>query len=156
MPLQVIHPSRMERPKLDEEMLTHSVIGGFFEVYNTLGFGFLEQIYVRSLASELRKRGHTVAREVHVPVHYKGELIGFQRIDMIVDGRLVVETKSTYELHKAAPRQLFNYLRATNIEVGLLLHFGPKPKFQRMISHPSRGDPSNPIHPFDPVKALPS
>ena len=139
-----------------EETLTHSVIGAFFEVYNTLGFGFLEQIYVRSLTSELRKRGHTVAREVHVPVRYKGELVGFQRIDMIVDGKVIVETKSTYELHKAAPRQLFNYLRATDARVGLLLHFGPKPKFQRMISRQTRINPMNPTHPLNPVNALPS
>jgi GxxExxY protein len=60
---------------LVEELLTHSVIGGFFEVYNTLGFGFLEEIYVRSLERELRQRGHSVAREVQVPIRYKGALM---------------------------------------------------------------------------------
>ena len=141
---------------LVEELLTHSVIGGFFEVYNTLGFGFLEEIYVRSLERELKERGHSVAREVQVPVRYKGALIGFQRLDMIVDGKLIVETKSTYELHKAAPRQLYNYLRATGLEVGLLLHFGPKAKFQRMVANPSKNNPVTPAPPLNPVKALPS
>jgi GxxExxY protein len=119
---------------LVEEALTHSVIGAFFEVYNTLGFGFLEHIYVTALERELISRGHRVAREVSIRVRYKGEDLGQQRIDMLVDDKLVVETKSTYELHKAAPRQVFNYLRATNLEVGLLLHFGPEPSFFRLIS----------------------
>jgi len=125
--------SGMARHELVEERLTHSVIGAFFEVYNTLGFGFLEHLYVRALERELVARGHAVGREVGISVRYKGEELGTQRLDMIVDGRLVVETKSTYELHKAAPRQVYNYLRATQLEVGLLLHFGPQPRFYRLL-----------------------
>jgi GxxExxY protein len=123
---------------LIEEALTESAIGAFYEVYNTLGFGFLEHIYITALERELLARGHRVAREVCVRVAYKGEELAQQRIDMLVDEKLVVETKSTYELHKAAPRQLFNYLRATNLEVGLLLHFGPQPSFFRLISSNKR------------------
>lgn len=123
--------------ELIEEALTHSVIGAFFEVYNTLGFGFLEHIYVMALQRELIARGHRVAREVGVSVMYKGEELGNQRLDMVVDAKLVVETKSTYELHKAAQRQVYNYLRATGLEVGLLLHFGPEPRFYRLISRAS-------------------
>lgn len=123
----------MARHELVEERLTHSVIGAFFDVYNTLGFGFLEHLYVRALERELVARGHAVGREVGISVRYKGEELGTQRLDMIVDGRLVVETKSTYELHKAAPRQVYNYLRATQLEVGLLLHFGPQPRFYRLL-----------------------
>ncbi len=115
----------MSRPKLIEEELTYSVIGASHEVYNTLGFGFFEHIYVQGMERELRARGHRVGREVGVVVMYKGEELGTQRLDMIVDEKLVVEITSTYELHKAASRQLFNYLRATRMEVGLLLHFGP-------------------------------
>ncbi|HVA58166.1 MAG: GxxExxY protein [Gemmatimonadaceae bacterium] len=116
------------------EELTHSVIGAFFEVYNSLGFGFLEHLYVMAMERELRARGHRVSREVYVPVSYKGELLGRQRLDMIVDDALVVETKSTYELHRAATRQVYNYLRATLLDVGLLLHFGPTPRFFRVIA----------------------
>jgi GxxExxY protein len=119
---------------LIEETLTGSVIGAFYEVYNTLGFGFLEHIYVMALERELIARGHSVGREVAIRVRYKGEELGLQRIDMVVDEKLIVEVKSTYELHKAAPRQVFNYLRATNLEVGLLLFFGPTPSFFRLIS----------------------
>src|SRR5688500_13741236 len=114
-----------------DEALTGSVIGAYYEVYNTLGYGFLEHVYVMAIERELRGRHHSVAREVGVPIRYKGDVIAMQRIDMIVDNRLVVETKSSQELHKSAHRQLFNYLRATNLEVGLLLHFGPEPKFFR-------------------------
>jgi GxxExxY protein len=110
------------------------VIGAFYEVYNALGFGFLEHLYVMALETELRERGHAVAREVGVPVFYKGRELGYQRLDMIVDEKLVVETKSTFELHKAAQRQLRSYLQATKLEVGLLLHFGPEARFYRVVS----------------------
>ena len=117
-----------------EEELTRSVIGAFFDVYNTLGCGFLEHVYVMALERELRSWSHRVAREAGVLVMYKGDPLTTQRLDMIVDERLVVETKATAELHKSAPRQVYNYLRATNLEVGLLLHFGPRPAFFRLVS----------------------
>lgn len=111
--------------------LTHSVIGAFFEVYNTLGFGFLEHIYVMALERELIARGHRVFREVSIPIFYKGVELGRQRIDMIVDDVLVVETKATFDLHPGVRRQVYNYLRGTNLEVGLVLHFGKEPKAHR-------------------------
>jgi GxxExxY protein len=112
---------------------TDAIIGAFYEVYNTLGFGFLEHIYVMALERELIARGHYVAREVAVRVMYKGEELATQRLDMIVDGLVIVETKSTLDLHKAARRQVYNYLNATNLEVGILLHFGPVASFYREI-----------------------
>jgi GxxExxY protein len=118
---------------LIEEQLTRSIIGAFYSVYRALGFGFLEHVYVMALERELRDREHRVAREASVRVTYKGEELCTQRIDMIVDEKVVVETKSAYELHPAAQRQLYNYLRATNIEVGLLLHFGREPEFYRLF-----------------------
>lgn len=138
---------------LKGEALTRSVIGAFFEVYNTLGFGFLEHVYLLALERELRGRGHSVGREVGVCITYKGEDLTFQRLDMIVDDTLVVEIKSSYELHAAARRQVFNYLRAMNLEVGLLLHFGPEPKFYRLISTNRKQyppHPRNPPHPATP------
>ena len=124
----------MPRGHLIHEKLTHSVIGAFYEVYNTLGFGFLEHIYMAALERELRSRGHHVAREVWVTVWYKSEPIGKQRLDMVVDEKLAIEGKSTMRLHRDALRQLFNYLHSSHLEVGLFLHFGPEPKFYRMIS----------------------
>jgi GxxExxY protein len=113
--------------------LTHSVIGAYYEVYNTLGHGYRESIYLAALERELRTRGHRVARELSVRVMYKGEEIGMQRLDMVIDDVLVVETKSAHTLHESASRQLDNYLRATNLEVGLLLHFGPRAQFFRIV-----------------------
>jgi GxxExxY protein len=129
---------------LIEGQLTESVIGAFYEVYNILGFRYLEQVYMAALERELRARDHLVGREVWVPVWYKGEVISRQRIDMIVDGKLVVEVKSTHELQKSAPRQVYNYLRATKLQVGLLLHFGPDPAFYRLVhtGQPTEGDQS--------------
>jgi len=138
------------RVNLFEERLTHSVIGAFFDVYNTLGFGFLEHIYVMALERELIAREHRVAREVAVRVLYKGHELAEQRLDMIVDDKLVVETKATHELHKSANRQVYNYLRSTNLEIGLLLHFGPEAHFYRMIYRNQKRNPSNPLNPHHP------
>ena len=80
-------------PVLIEEELTRSVIGSFFEVYNTMGYGFLEPHYVMALERELRAKGHRVHREFQVLVRYKGEELGYLRLDMVVDDRLVVEVK---------------------------------------------------------------
>jgi len=128
----------MARQLLIEKELTRSAIGAFYEVYNTLGFGFLEHVYVKALEIELKSRGHQVGREVGVLIMYKGEELAFQRLDLIVDNRLVIEAKSTYDLRTGARRQVYNYLRATNLEVGLLFHFGPEPKFYRSICRNTR------------------
>ena len=117
-----------------EGALTDSAIGAFYEVYNTLGFGFMESVYVAALAHELVARGHRVAREVRVDVCYKGVILSGQRLDMVVDDKLVIEVKSTERLHRLAARQVYNYLKATRLEVGLLLHFGPEPSFYRLVS----------------------
>jgi len=139
--------------KLLEEPLTRSVIGAFYEVYNHLGLGFLESLYASALERELLGREHDVMRECCVRIMYKGQELGVQRLDMIVDNKLVVETKSTLDLHKSATRQLYNYLHATNLEVGLLLHFGPRASFHRVICRHSKYNPehpSNPEHPYNP------
>jgi GxxExxY protein len=118
---------------LIEERLTHSAIGAFFDVYNTLGYGFLEQVYTLALERELVARRHRIAREFWVPVLYKGDELCKQRLDMVVDDKLIIEIKATPDLAKAASRQLYNYLRASMLSVGLLFHFGPEPKFYRLV-----------------------
>ena len=119
---------------LVEGRLTKSIIGCFYEVYNTLGFGFLESVYAEALTDELKMRGHRVDREVITNVAYKGRIVARFKLDRVVDDRVVLEIKSTQRLGKEDPRQLLNYLRATKWEVGLLLHFGPQPAFYRLIS----------------------
>lgn len=118
---------------LVEEELTKSIIGGFYAVYRALGFGFLEHVYSAVLERELARRGHSVGREVLVPIYYGGELAAYQRLDMLVDNRVVIENKTGERLHPIAERQLYNYLRCTNLEIGLLFHFGHEPKFHRVI-----------------------
>jgi GxxExxY protein len=116
-----------------EEALTHAVIGAFYDVHRELGFGFREYLYALALERDLVAKGHRVDREVGVMVHYRGEPLAWQTLDMIVDEKLVVETKATERVHPSASMQLFSYLCSTNLEVGLLLHFGREPKFYRVI-----------------------
>ena len=123
----------MARGRLIDGDLTRSVIGAFFEVYKELGFGFLEHPYVLAMDRELRNRGHAVAREYLATIRYKRDELCVQRLDMVVDDRLVLEIKSSALLPSTSNRQLYNYLRATDFEVGLLLHFGPEAKFYRQV-----------------------
>ena len=80
------------------------------------------------------RRGHIVEREIGVRIFCKAEVVGLQRIDMLVDHRVIVEIKSTHDLSRVSHRQLLAYLRGSDLEVGLLFHFGPKPEFYRIIS----------------------
>lgn len=123
----------MRDPALIQRAITGDVIGAFFDVYNALGFGFLEHVYSLALERELRARGRRVGREVAIPISYKGEVLTSQRIDMIVDETVVVEIKSTHVLPPMAQRQTLNYLRATSLEIALILHFGPEARFYRLI-----------------------
>jgi GxxExxY protein len=116
-----------------EETLSRSIIGAFFDVHRVLGFGFREYIYALALERDLLAKGHTVRREVDVMVYYRGEPLSWQTLDMIVDDKLIIEIKATDQLHNEAIPQLFNYLCATRLQVGLLQHFGRKPKFHRVI-----------------------
>lgn len=120
-----------EKKELVHEAITRSIIGAFYDVFNYLGVGFLESVYAAALTKVLRSRGHLVQREVAVDVWYEDEVIARQRVDMLVDGKVIVEVKAGDRLTTSARLQLANYLSATGIEVGLLLHFGPKPMFLR-------------------------
>jgi GxxExxY protein len=113
--------------------LTESIIRCFFRSYNKLGPGFSEYVYALALQRELVKAGHVAAREVHVPVWYDGEVLARFRLDMIIDGLVVVETKAGGKVSPDAEHQVYSYLRSTNLEVGLLLHYGPRPNFRRYI-----------------------
>jgi GxxExxY protein len=120
--------------KLLYQELTKSILACFYAVYDALGYGFLESVYCSALALELRRRGHRVSREVLTPVFYRGIQVARYRIDFVVDDAVILEIKSTELLNPNDQRQLLNYLRATPFTVGLLLHFGPKPKFKRLVS----------------------
>src|SRR5918999_3132505 len=119
---------------LFEEALTRRVIGAFYDVYNSLGYGFLESVYANALAFEIVSRGLHVVREARADVRYKGEVVGMFRADLLVESRVVVELKASAKLDPAHASQLLNYLRATDLEVGLLLHFGPRPGIKRFVA----------------------
>jgi GxxExxY protein len=122
---------------LIHEKLTREIIGAFFDVYYELGFGFLESVYAAALDVELERRGLRVEREKWVTVHYKDVPVSLQRVDRIVDDKILLELKATAQLSGVAKRITYNYLRATSYEVGLVLHFGLEPKFHRLVhSHP--------------------
>jgi GxxExxY protein len=125
---------KVENGILIDKELTGTVIGGFYDVYNAFGFGFTENVYASGLAMELGRRGLVVQREVPKQVYYRGQPIAMFRIDILVENRLVIEVKAAKVLVEADHKQLFNYLRVTDLQLGLLLHFGPKPKFHRVIS----------------------
>jgi GxxExxY protein len=113
--------------------LTDIAIGAFYRVYNCLGFGFLESVYRNALARELSKSAVTFEREVPVYVWYDGHKIGHFKADFLVEGRVILEVKASITITEADRKQLLNYLRGSSVEVGLLLHFGPKPVVQRIL-----------------------
>jgi GxxExxY protein len=136
-PMTADHSSRQVREcyeTLFEEAITRRIIGAFYDVYDGLGYGFLESVYANALAFEIVGRGLHVVREASTEVRYKGEVVGSFRADLLVESRVVVELKSSRKLDAAHGAQLLNYLRATDLEVGLLLHFGPRASFQRFIA----------------------
>lgn len=116
-----------------EKELTREIIGAFYCVYNTLGYGFLESVYQRALAHELTKRGIRVEREYLSEVWYDGVLVGHYKSDLVAEKKIDIETKASEHVVAADRKQVLNYLRSTNLEVGLLLHFGPKPAHYRLV-----------------------
>lgn len=117
---------------------TEQIIGAFYHVYNTLGYGFLEKVYENAMAIELRKRGLNVVQQVPIKVYYDGHLVGEYFADLLVEGKVIVELKAVEALAAEHEAQLLNYLKATEIEVGLLLNFGPKPQVRRKIYETAR------------------
>ena len=127
---------------LDErgfDPVSRRIIGAFYDVYNTLRFGFLEQVYAGALAVELQERDIAYQREGAIDVRYKDRIVGFYRADFIVERSVVVEVKAGRALDPSSRWQTLNYLRATGMSVGLVLHFGPTAQFQRVVG-PRRGN----------------
>jgi len=113
--------------------LTSKIISCFYKVYNTLGYGFLERVYENAMRVELERQGLAVAAQVPIKVHYEGVVVGDYLADLCVENTVIVELKAASKLEKAHEAQLMNYLRATGMEVGLLLNFGPKAEFSRKV-----------------------
>jgi GxxExxY protein len=112
---------------------TDKIIKAFFDVYNILGYGFLEKVYENSMLIELRSLGLSVEKQVPIKVFFKDQTVGDYYADLIVENKVIVELKAAESLCEEHEFQLINYLKATEIEVGLLLNFGKNPQFKRKI-----------------------
>lgn len=115
------------------EELTDKIIGAYYKVYNNLGYGFLEKVYENSLAIELKKMVLKVEQQKNIKVFYEQEQVGDYYADVLVDDLILIEIKAASALCEEHEAQLTNYLRATLIDVGLLLNFGKYPEFKRNI-----------------------
>jgi GxxExxY protein len=113
--------------------LTDRIIGIFYDVYNELGYGFLECIYEESLLIALREAGLTVDRQVSIPVWFRNRRVGDFRADALVESCVLLELKSVRILERTHEAQLLHYLKSTEIEIGLLLNFGSRPQFRRLL-----------------------
>lgn len=113
--------------------VTEKIIGVFYEVYNELGHGFIESVYEQALGIALAEHQILFHRQIAVPVWFHRQQIGDFRADLLVDNKVIVELKVGRAIEAAWEKQLLNYLRATEIEVGLLLNFGVAPEFRRPV-----------------------
>jgi GxxExxY protein len=118
---------------LKHEQLTEKIIGVFFDVYNELGYGFLESVYEESMGIALSDAGISIERQVPVPGWFRGREIGVFRADLLVDRKVLLELKSARSIESAHEAQLLHYLKATEVEIGLLLNFGHRAQFRRLI-----------------------
>ncbi len=124
--------------ELLHKALTDQILKTFYDVYNELGYGFLEKVYQNSLYMELKNRGFQVEAQKQIKVYYKNTAVGEYYADLIVNDLIILELKATEVIVKEFEFQLINYLRATDIEVGLLLNFGKKPEFRRKVFENNR------------------
>ncbi|MES1220298.1 MAG: GxxExxY protein [Bacteroidota bacterium] len=115
------------------EDITDKIIAAFYKVYNSLGYGFLEKVYENALIHELNIHGLIATGQFPVDVFYQDQKVGVYFADIIVDSKIIVEVKAVESIAREHELQLTNYLKATNIEIGLLLNFGKKPEFKRKI-----------------------
>ncbi len=113
--------------------ITEKIIKAFYKVYNALGYGFLEKVYENALFIELTSMGLLVEKQKHIKVYYEGKEVGEYFADLFVDECVIVELKAAESLCEEHEFQLINYLKATEIEVGVLLNFGKKPEVKRKV-----------------------
>jgi GxxExxY protein len=115
------------------EEITSPIIKAFYKVNNTLGFGFLEKVYENAMRIELTRMGLKVEQQKNIRVNYEGMEIGDYYADLLVNDCVIIELKAAESLCEEHEAQLINYLKATSIEVGLLMNFGKKAEFKRKI-----------------------
>jgi GxxExxY protein len=118
--------------------LTRAIISAFYQVHNTLGYGFLEKVYQNALTHELTKRGYRVTPNKAIEVYYDNIIMGEYFADLVVNDVVILELKAAESITKQHEAQLLNYLKATKIDVGLILNFGPKPQVVRKVYETAR------------------
>jgi len=109
---------------MEYEKITFDIIKSFYKVYNTLGHGFLEKVYENALSLELKKLGYIVETQKAINVYYDDQEVGNYFVDLLINDKIILELKAVENLRDEHKFQLINYLKATDIEVGLLLNFG--------------------------------
>lgn len=118
---------------MKHEALTEQVISVFYMIYNELGHGFLESIYQKAFAVVLAERGIPFSGQAPIQVVYHGVPLGDFKADLIADSKVLIELKAAKALEDAHERQVLNYLKSTDLEVGLLFNFGPRPQVRRLV-----------------------
>jgi GxxExxY protein len=117
--------------EIKQRELTEKIIGIFYKVYNALGYGFLEKVYQNAMMIEFDKAGISATSQAPIRVVYEEKVVGEYYADILVNNKVIVEIKAAAKLVPENEAQLLNYLKATDVEVGLLLNFGPKPEIRR-------------------------
>jgi GxxExxY protein len=123
----------MNKDDFKHAAVTEKIINSFFKVYNILGYGFLEKVYENAMFIDLTTTGLFVERQKPIKVFYEGNEVGEYFADLIVEECVIIEIKAAESLCREHEYQLINYLKATEIEVGLLLNFGKKPEMKRKV-----------------------
>jgi len=118
-------------PEFKHTDLTRKIIEIFYRVYNTLGYGFLEKVYEKAMMLEFEKADIPATAQFPIKVDYQGQLVGEYAADILIENKVIIEIKAARDISPENEAQLLNYLKATQIEVGLLLNFGPEPKIKR-------------------------
>jgi GxxExxY protein len=113
--------------------ITDAILKVYYEVYNELGYGFLEKVYQNAMYFELKSLRYKVEPQKQINVYFKKQLVGEYYSDLLVEDKVIVELKATELIMNVHVAQIMNYLKATPIEVGMLLNFGEEPEFKRLI-----------------------
>jgi GxxExxY protein len=122
--------------------LTGKILEVFYTVYRKLGYGFAEKVYENALAIEMARHGLKFEQQIPITVYYDGHIVGEYVADFLVGERVLLELKAAKALTQEHEAQLLNYLKATPVEVGLLLNFGPRAQHIRKIYDNDRKEPS--------------
>lgn len=123
---------------LKHRELSRQIIKKFYEVYNELGSGFLESIYENAFQILLKQSGVDVEKQLPITVYFRDQIVGEYKADLIVEDKILIELKSVAAILPKHEAQIINYLKATDIEIGLLMNFGDEPEFKRFVFEDKR------------------